>query len=93
MSKYQDKTNVDNIINKKTCKGVSKATVKYDITHKDYLDVLEDEKILKKEVVSLRSFNHQLFTYVENKTALTPYYDKMQLIDKNTCVPFGYLGS
>ena len=61
--------------------------------HEDYLDVLEKEKIIKKEVVSIRCFNHQLFTYVENKTALTPYYDKMQLIDKNTCVPFGYLGS
>ena len=75
---------------KKVCKGVSKATIKYDMDHKDYINVLNDNKPIQKEVVSLRSFNHELFTYFQKKVALTPYYDKKVMLDKINCVPFGY---
>ena len=47
----------------------------------------------KKDVVSLRSFSHQNYTYKQNKVALTSYYDKMELKDPINCVPFGYKSS
>jgi hypothetical protein len=91
--KYQDKINDKIYKNKKTCKGVSKATVKYDIDHNDYVNVLYDlneDKVLKKDVVSIRSFNHELFSYFQNKVALTPYYDKLRMVDNINNVPYGY---
>ena len=44
-----------------------------------------------RHVVSIRSFNHELFTVLQNKTALTSYYDKMKMNNGNECVPFGYM--
>ena len=71
-------------------KGVSKAVVKNEIKFQDYERVLNTDEHITKTVTSIRSFNHQLFTYVQNKTALTSFYDKMYMVDNNTCVPFGY---
>ena len=76
--------------NFKKLKGISKVVVKKEIKHNDYNDVLESGKKLNRDVVSIRSFEHQLYTVKTNKTALTAYYDKMFMIDKNTCSPFGY---
>ena len=87
--KYQDKTDDYNHKNKKICKGVDKVAVKKDITHQDYINVLDTDKPIKKDVYSIRSFNHQLFTYYQSKVALTSYYDKMYMIDKNN-IPYGY---
>jgi hypothetical protein len=88
---YQYLLDSDEVKNKKTLKGVSKTVVKKEIDHKDYVHVLETNEKIDKTVTSIRSFNHQLFTYVQNKTALTSFYDKMVMTDSNTCVPFGYL--
>ena len=79
--------------NKKTLKGVSKAVVKNDIEHKDYVDVISTNKVVKKDVVSLQSFNHQIYTYKRSKIALTSFYDKMCMLNSNDCVPFGYVKS
>ena len=70
--------------------GVSKITVKNEITHADYVKVLTTAESEKRNVCSIRSFNHELFTFVQNKVALTAYYDKMSMPDHNTCVPFGF---
>ena len=79
--------------NTKKCKGVSKAVVKNNITHDDYKNVLNNvsDKPFKKEITSIRSFKHQIHTIKEDKVALTSYYDKMNMIDGNTCIPCGYL--
>jgi hypothetical protein len=45
------------------CKGVSTAIVKNTIEFKDYKEVLDTNKSLTREVVGIRSFNQQLFTY------------------------------
>ena len=84
---------LDNIYskNKKVLKGVSKTVVKKEIKHTDYEKVLETDKPIEKTVTSIRSFNYQLFTYVQKKTALTSFYDKMVMTDSNTCVPFGFI--
>ena len=78
------------IKNKKTLKGVSKVVVKKEIKHDDYVNVIETNNALTKEVMSIRSFNHQLYTFKQQKIALTSFYDKMQMIDKINCVPYGY---
>ena len=91
--KYQHDMNSTDLKNKKVLKGVSKAVVKKQINHDEYEKVLTTDKPINKTVTSIRSFNHQLFTYVQPKTALTSFYDKMHMIDNNTCVTFGYLNS
>ena len=77
--------------NTKKLKGVSKAVVKNNIKHDDYKDVLETNVSIKRDVVSIRSFQHQLYTYKQNKVALTSWYDKMKMINNNECVPYGYM--
>jgi hypothetical protein len=91
--KYQHELENNEVKNKKTLKGVSKTVVKKEIDHKDYVHVLETNEKIDKTVTSIRSFNHQLFTYVQNKTALTSFYDKMHMIDSNHLVPFGFVGN
>ena len=88
--KYQQELSNNDVKNKKVLKGVSKTVVKKEIDHKDYVHVLNTDEKIDKTVTSIRSFNHQLFTYVQNKTALTSFYDKMHMVDNNTCVPFGF---
>ena len=45
-----------------TIKSVYKMVVKRESKHDDYVNVIEN-KALEKEVVSIRSFNHQLYTF------------------------------
>ena len=90
--RHRDKdTNVEEWKNKKTLKGVSKAVVKNNIQHKDYVDVISTDCVAVRDVVSIRSFNHQLYTFKQAKIALTSFYDKMCMINRNDCVPFGYV--
>ena len=77
--------------NKKTLKGVSRAVVKNELTHQDYEQVFNTNIPLKKTVTSIRSFNHNVVTFGAEKFALTSFYDKMHMVDSNTCVPFGYI--
>ena len=78
-------------INKKKLKGFSKVVVKNDTKHEDYINVFQTNKYKSCNVVSIRSFNHELFTVLQSKTALTSYYDKMKMNIGNECVPFGYM--
>ncbi len=87
---YQIALEMEEIKNKKTLKGVSKVVVKKQISHSDYEHVLNTDEPVNRTVTSIRSFNHQLFTYVQEKTALTSFYDKMCMVDNVNCVPFGY---
>ena len=64
--------------------------VKKEIKHDDYVNVIETNEALKKEVVSIRSFNHQLYTFKQQKIALTSFYDNMQMIDNSNCITYGY---
>ena len=76
--------------NFKKLKGISRVVVKNEITHDDYNKVLKDGESIKRDVVSIRSFKHKVYTIKTPKIALTVYYDKFYMIDSNTCVPFGY---
>ena len=89
-----DKNNVDKSlmeVNTKKLKGVSKVVVKNEITHEDYNNVIETNEVIKRDVISIRSFNHQIYTNKMTKVALTSYYDKMKMINEIDCVPFGYM--
>ena len=87
---YNEKNKYTYWKNKKTLKGVSKAVVKNDITHNNYVDVISTDEVAVREVVSIRSFDHNLFTYKQDKIALTSFYDKMYMVDAINCLPFGY---
>ena len=90
---YQTLNEQNQIIdkNKKTCKGVKSVVLKNEITHQDYQNVLETNEPAKRDIVSIRSFDHQLYTHkTHGKVALSSFYDKMKMIDSINCVPFGY---
>ena len=67
--------------NKKTLKGVSKAVVKNEITYQDYEKVHKDNIPIKRNVTSIRSFNHNVVTFRPEKIAVPSFYDKMKMID------------
>ena len=81
------------ITNTKRAKGVSKTIVKKEITHEDYVQVLETNIPLEKTVMSIRSLNHEIFTFQQSKKALTSFCDKMIMLDSVNNLPFGYQGS
>jgi hypothetical protein len=85
-----DEFNNVKIKNKKTLKGVSKTVVKHEITHDDYVKVLETNEPEIRKVMGFRSFNHEVYTYENDKIALSSFYDKMQMIDSINNIPFGY---
>jgi hypothetical protein len=77
--------------NIKKLKGVSKATVKHDITHEDYKHVMNTGEALSRKTVGIRSYKHQLYTTEAEKLCLSSWYDKMQMQSPFECVPFGYV--
>ena len=62
-----------------------------DITHENYIKVLEDNKPIPAGVSAIRSFQHAIYTITQNKTALTTFYDKMKMRSVIDCIPFGYI--
>jgi hypothetical protein len=80
----------ETIKNSKKAKGVSKAVVKKNITFKDYETTLNSNESCVRDVVGIRSFNHQLFTVKNQKIALSSWYDKMVMVNEIDCEPFGY---
>ena len=77
--------------NIKKCKGVSKETLKQEIKHSNYINTLITGQTLTKKIVCSRSLKHQLYTIEQDKICLNSYYDKMKLLNKFECVPFGYI--
>jgi len=65
----------------KKAKGVKKNVVKKEIKHRDYLDVLFNQKIMHHQMNTLRSESHQINSYHLNKVSLSPYDDKRYLLD------------
>ena len=55
------------IKSKKMLTGVSKVVAKTQIKHDNYGNVIETNEALNKVVVSMRSFNHQLYTFKQQK--------------------------
>ena len=71
-------------------KGVPKVIIKNELKHKDFYATLITDIPEIKVTTTLRSFDHEIYTYTSNKVVLTSYYDKMRMINSIDCVPFGY---
>ena len=72
---------IKDLITKK-CKGVKKGVVEESIKHKDYQECLFTEKEQLRSMNVIRSYNHEVYTEVVNKIALSPHDDK-RYIRKN----------
>ena len=62
--------------NSKKAKGVKKNVIRKGISHQDYLDVLNESKILHHQMKTIRSDCHQISSYEINKISLSPFDDK-----------------
>ena len=60
---------------KKTAKGVSQ-TVKRELGFEEYKATVFDQSSITKEMYSIRSFKHELYTIATNKVALNAYCNK-----------------
>ena len=81
----------DKIIEGKKAKGVSRTIVENTLPFSVYKNTLDTDKTVRREITSIRSFNQQLFTTSTMKDCLSSYYDKMKLLNKLDCEPFGCL--
>jgi hypothetical protein len=65
---------------KSTAKGIKKSFLSKHIVHENYKKCLQTEETTSASFQSIRSFNHELVTYQNNKSALSPFDDKRYLL-------------
>ena len=70
--------------------GVEKYVVKHQITHDSYMDTMNTNEQLSRDVVSLRCKDYMVGAIKNPKNVLNSFYDKMHLINVIGCEPFGY---
>lgn len=76
---YETRVDEDGPVSHKiTCKGVNRGGQK-QLSVNDYLKCIREIASIKSNVVSIRSFNHQLSTIQLNKLALSSFDDKRHL--------------
>ena len=68
-------------IEKQKAKGVCRATIRKCLRHAMYADCLWSGKTTREVVRSIRSVNHQLFSTVQLKVALSSFDDKRFVLD------------
>ena len=61
------------------------------IRHQSYLDVYNNDTIIKAQQRRIASFTHQLVTIEQTKVALKCFDDKRNWINKNVSRPYGYI--
>ena len=64
----------------KKAKGVKKDVIKRDITHSDYLRVLEEEGVQYNDMNCIRSNRHKLGSYTIHKVSLSCYDNKRHIL-------------
>jgi hypothetical protein len=65
------------------CKGVKKYVVENELTINDYKHTMNSRESKKVSQNGIRSYNHQIFTETQNKTALSACDDKVYISDNN----------
>jgi hypothetical protein len=65
------------------CKGVKKYVVENELTIDDYKHTMNSRESKKVSQNGIRSYNHQIFTETQNKTALSACDDKVYISDNN----------
>ena len=79
------------IIEIKKLKGITKWVVKKNISFHDYKSCIFNKLTHVKDVVSLRSYLHEIRTISTRKVAMTPYDDKRYLQEDGvTSLPYGH---
>ena len=73
----------------KKAKGISMPVVEQTMQFSDYHDVMTTTEPQSRKTYNIRPFNQQLFTALEEKQSLSPFYDKMRLLDAINCEPYG----
>ena len=71
----------DNHKEERTAKGIKKNTIKKDITHENYKNVLLNNKQMHHTMETIRSNNHQLGSYKLNKVSLSCFDDKRYILE------------
>ena len=75
----------------KKAKGVKKNVVKNEIKHQNYLDVLNNSRIMHHQMNTIRSELHQINSYHINKVSLSPFDDKRYILkDGVTSLSYGH---
>ena len=83
---------LDNEKDSKKAKGVKKNVVKKGISHRDYLHVLSQSKVMHHKMKTIRSDCHQISSYEINKISLSPFDDKRyNLSDGISSYAYGHL--
>ena len=67
--------------NKKTAKGINKATINKHLRHEQYLSSLFDGVKHSHSMSGIRSDKHKLFNYTIKKTSLCPLDDKRYILN------------
>ena len=74
----------------KKAKGISFATVANTLPFNTYKKVLDEGNTTSRVTTNIGPFSQQLFSFDTNKIALNRCYDKLYMIDKIHCPPFGF---
>ena len=84
-------TKMDNGVEGKKCKGISKTVTKNDIAFKDYKDVLFNQTTQMRKMNVIRSHKHEIFTEEINKVALNGNDDKRIIMaDRIKTMAYGH---
>ena len=67
-------------VEKKRAKGIKKSTVRDVLKHDAYVDVVFNEHVTQATMRRIQSKDHELFSVVCNKRALSPYDDKRYVL-------------
>ena len=73
----------------KTAKGIKKNIINKDLKHKDYKEVLLNDKQMRHTMRSIRSSNHELESFELNKISLSCFDDK-RFIHENGITSYAY---
>ena len=83
---------LDNEKFSKKAKGVKKNVIRKGISHGDYLDVLNQSKVIHHKMKTIRSDCHQISSYEINKISLSPFDDKRYILsDGISSYAYGHL--
>ena len=83
---------LDNEKFSKKAKGVKKNVIRKGISHGDYLDVLNQSKVMHHKMKTIRSDCHQISSYEINKISLSPFDDKRYILsDGISSYAYGHL--
>ena len=94
MYSYKVELSDGEIKNNKACKGIKKDVVKRDIDHKDYIDCLQNNTIVKHKMKTIRSDHHVISSYEINKTSLSCFDDKRYILDDGiTSYAYGHVNT